>query len=235
MKDCVQLERKAPSLRGSVLAATVFCLRPTSIRVTESVKWTTCPTTPQTESCPEGTNSAGFHSTGFGFAGEPEVWSGETYPGAGIFGLPGKGAFRCDGYYVDRQHGRLIYDRHRTTLALKDQAAGFAVVGNTIKVATSLHPGWHGPLGRSADVKLGQPNKCIFVGLPIAPDAVRTLWPGRSRSAASLAGASTTVSSAGTLSRSVPVPPLFGLGENVKLQITVSWTSTIVVGSALKR
>jgi hypothetical protein len=218
-----------------VLAATVFCLRPTSIRVTESVKWTTCPTTPKAESCLEGTNSVAFHSTGSGFGGDPESWGGENFPGAGIFGLPGKGTFRCDGYYVSRQHGRILYERHRVNLPLKDQAAGFAVVGNAIKVATSLHPGLHGLLGQAAGVKLGQPNKCIFAGLPTAPETVRTLWPGKSRTAASLAGASTTVTSAGKLSRSLPVPPDFGLGDNVKLELTINWASTIVVRSALKK
>ena len=44
VRECAQLQLKAPAFRRSRAAATVFCLRPASIRMTASLTWSTCPT-----------------------------------------------------------------------------------------------------------------------------------------------------------------------------------------------
>jgi hypothetical protein len=239
VRECAQLQLKSPPFRGSRAAATVFCLRPASIRTTASMSWTTCPTTPMEESCQEGRINLSFRSTASGFgsglAKSPDSWGGENYPGAGIFSLPGTGSYRCEGYSVDRQQGRTVYARYTTTQPVRDQAAGFAVIGKSIRVATSLHPGKRGPLGIGADVRLGQPNKCVLSALPIGPAAVRTLWPGRLRSVASLEASRTTVASSGSLSRSIAIPASEGLPPGVKIQATVRWTFSVAAVSALKR
>lgn len=235
---CARLELGSPSLRHSLTAASVFCLRPSSIRTTASVKWTTCPSTPLDEACEEGTISVSFHSTAPGFSsdpgGGPDSWGGENYPGAGIYSLPGSGTYRCEGYSVDRQQGRTVYARHTATLPLRDQAAGFAAVGSKIVVTTSVSPGQRSRLGQAAAVRLGQPNSCILSQLPIGPAAVRAAWPGKPVSVASLGGSSTTVSSSGTLARSFPLGGI-GATPGVRISGTVRWTSTVVVVSALKR
>ena len=239
IKKCARLQLKAAPFRHSLLAATVFCLRPRSIRTTTEFTWTTCPTTPVDEACEEGRINLTFRSTAPGFgkgrAQSPDSWGGENYPGAGLFSLPGTGTYRCEGYNVDRQQGRTVYGDYTTTQAVRDQAAGFAAVGKQIKVATSVHPGERGPLGQNADVKLGQPGKCMLAGIPIGPDAVRAAWPGKLVSVAVLSGASATIRSSGSLSRSYPVPPSEGASPGVMIEGTVRWTSTVVAVSALKR
>jgi hypothetical protein len=206
--------------------------------MTASLSWTTCPTTPVTESCEEGSIDLAFRSTAPGFgsgrARGPDSWGGEDYPGAGIFSLPGTGRYRCEGYYVDQQMGRTIYAQYATTVGVRDQAAGFAVVGKSIKVATSVHPGMRGALGPNADVKLGQADKCIHSAISIDPTAVRALWPGKLVSVAALSGSRPTIVSSGSLSRSIPVPASEGLPPGVQIAETVRWTSTIVAASALK-
>jgi hypothetical protein len=239
VRECAQLQLRAPPFRGSRAAATVFCLRPASIRTTASMSWTTCPTTPMEEACQEGRINLSFRSTASGFGSGPgkgpDSWGGENYPGAGIYSLPGTGRYRCEGYSVDRQQGRTVYARYTTTQPVRDQAAGFAVIGKSIRVATSLHPGRRGPLGLSADVRLGQPNKCILSAIPIGPDAVRTFWPGRLFSVAALGGSRTTITSSGTLARSIAVPASEGLPPGVKIQATVRWSFSVVTVSALQR
>lgn len=209
-------------------------MRPASIRTTAELNWTTCPTTPISEPCEEGKINVSFRSTRPGGRGA-DSWGGENYPGAGLYSLPGTGTYRCEGYNVDRQQGRFVYGDYTTAMALRDEAAGFAAVGKQIKVATSVHPGRRGPLGQGADVQLGQPNKCMLAGLPIGADAVRAAWPGKPVSVASLSGASVTVRSSGSLSRSYPVPASEGASAGVMIEGTVTWTSTVVVVSALKR
>ena len=51
VRACAQLELKSPALRHSLRAATIFCLRPSSIRVHATYTWTTCPGTPVEETC----------------------------------------------------------------------------------------------------------------------------------------------------------------------------------------
>jgi hypothetical protein len=229
VRKCADLQLKTPLFRGSRAAATVFCLRPTSIRMTTSLSWTTCPTTPVTEACEEGSIDLSFRSTASGFgsgrAKGPDSWGGENYPGAGIYSLPGTGQYRCEGYFVDRQMGRTIYAQYATTVRVRDQAAGFAVVGKSIKIATSVHPGKRGALGQNADVQLGQPDKCIRSAIPIGPAAVRTLWPGKLVSVAAVSGARPMITSSGSLSHSIPVPASEGLPPGVEIEETVRWTS----------
>jgi hypothetical protein len=239
ISKCARLQLKAPPFKHSLPAATVACLLPRSIRTTTELSWTTCPTTPLEEPCAEGKINLTFRSTAPGFgkgrAQSPDSWGGENYPGAGLFSLPGRGTYRCEGYNVDRQQGRVVYEDYTTTQPLRDQAAGFAVVGKQIKVATSVHPGERGPLGPSAAVRLGQPGKCILAGLPIGPDAVRAAWPGKLVSVASLGGASATVSSAGSFTLSYPVPASEGASPGVEIEVSTRWSSTVVAVSALKR
>jgi hypothetical protein len=191
------------------------------------------------ESCQEGRINLSFRSTSSGFgsgaAKSPDSWGGENYPGAGLYSLPGTGSYRCLGYSVDRQQGRTVYASYSTTKPVRDQAAGFAVVGKSIRVATSLHPGRRGPLGVGADVRLGQPNKCILSAIPISPDAVRTFWPGKVLSVTSLGGSRTTITSSGTLTRSIAVPASEGLPPGVKIQATVQWTFSVAAVPALRR
>ncbi len=206
--------------------------------MTAALSWTTCPTTPVSEACEEGSIDLSFRSTAPGFgsgrAREPDSWGGENYPGAGIYSLPGTGQYRCEGYYVDRQMGRTIYAQYATTVRVHDQAAGFAVVGKTVKIATSVHPGERGPLGPNADVQLGQPDKCIRSAITVGPAAVRTLWPGKFVSVAALSGSSPKISSSGSVSRSIPVPASEGLPAGVQIDETVRWSSTVVAASAIK-
>lgn len=119
--------------------------------------------------------------------------------------------------------------------ALRDQAAGFAAVGKSIKVATSIHPGERGPLGLNASVKLGQANTCQVPGLPVGVDAVRQVWPGALVSARALAGTKTTATSSGKKTLSYPVPSSEGLEPGVKIQVALRWTNTVVVIPALTR
>jgi hypothetical protein len=239
VRACAQLQLKSPGFRRSRLAATVFCLRPASIRATASMSWTTCPTTPVAEACEEGEVDVSFRSTASGFASDPgkgpDSWGGENYPGAGMYSLPGIGRYRCEGYSVDRQQGRTVYGRFVTTKAVRDEAAGFAAIGRSIKVATSVHPGRRGPLGLTADVRLGQPGKCILSAVPIGPAALRTFWPGKTVSVAALSGSRATIRSSGSLTRAIPLPVSEGYSPGVQIQATVRWTSTVVTVSALKR
>jgi hypothetical protein len=84
-------------------------------------------------------------------------------------------------------------------------------------------------------VRLGQPNTCGFAGIPVGPEAVRVLWPGKSVSPGFVSGTRTSISSSGSLVRSLPVPPSEGLAPGVKIRATVRWSSTVVVVSALRR
>ena len=230
--ECTKLELKAPPLQGSKLAATVFCLRPASIHTAASVTWTTCPTTPIEETCAEGMFSVTFRSTG---TRDIDSWGGENVPGAGIFSMAGTGTYRCKAADIGRQHGRFVMRSYAKTLQMHDQAAGFAAVGKAIRVGTSIHPGERGPFGMNATVRLGQPNTCQIAALPPGVEALRLVWPGKTVSAASLAGASTTVASSGSFKRAFPVPHGEGLSPGVMIEATVRWSSTVVVGSALKR
>jgi hypothetical protein len=229
--ECAQLQLKSPKLRGSRIAATVFCLRPASIRTTASLTWTTCPTTPIAEPCSEGVVSVSFKSAGKG--ANPDSWGGEDFPGAGLFSLPGTGTYRCKASDIDRQVGRIVLRSYTKTLPLRDQAVGFAAVGNAIKVATSIHPGFRGPFGQNANVRLGQPDTCELSGLAVGGDAVRATWPGGTFTAASLGSVSTRVTSSGNITRSFPVNPGEGLSPGVKIRHTVRWSSTVVVVPAL--
>ncbi|MDX6413551.1 MAG: hypothetical protein QOH23_961 [Gaiellaceae bacterium] len=190
------------------------------------------------EACEEGSIDLSFRSTAPGFgsgrARQPDSWGGENYPGAGIYSLPGTGQYRCEGYYVDRQMGKTIYAQYATTVRARDEAAGFAVVGKSVKIATSVHPGKRGPLGQNADVQLGQADKCIRSAIQIGPSAVRTLWPGKLVSVAALGGSRPTIASSGSVSRSIPVPASEGLPAGVQIDETLRWASTIVAASAIK-
>lgn len=234
VKECSDLTVKSPPLRGSRLAATVFCLRPASIRTNATMAWTTCPTTPKGESCAEGAVGVSFRSTGTSFGGrDADSWGGENFPGGGIFSLPGTGKYTCRAAYVGARGDK--YAPYSKSVALRDQAAGFAAVGKSIKVATSIHPGERGPLGMNASVKLGLPNTCQVPGLPVGVDAVRQVWPGALVSTTALAGAKTTVTSSGKKTVSYPVPSSEGLEPGVKIQVTLRWTNTVVVIPALAR
>jgi hypothetical protein len=176
-----------------------------------------------------------FRSTGAGFGGgDADSWGGENFPGGGIFSLPGTGTFTCSAASVDRASA-LKYAPYTTSAKLRDQAAGFAVVGSSIKVATSIHPGQRGPLGLNASVKLGQANTCQVPGLPVGMDAVRQLWPGALVSATALAGVKTTVTSSGKKMLAYPVPSSEGLKPGARIQVTLSWTNTVAVVPALTR
>lgn len=234
VSECARLERSAPPFRHSLLAATVFCMRPASIRATATVKWTTCPTTPREDSCQEGAFGVSFHSTARGFgASGPDSWGGENYPGAGIYSLPGTGTFSCEGHTTDQQRGG-IYQKHSAKVALRDQAAGFAADGSTILVTTSVSPGFHSRLGRNAAVRLGQFDSCIFAQLPIGPEAVRAVWPGKSVSISAVSGSSTRIRSSGSFTRSLPAAALFDT-PGVKIQALLRWSSSVVIVPALKR
>lgn len=233
--QCTQLELKAPIFRGSRAAATVACLRPTSIRMKASARWTTCPTTPDEEPCVEATVRVDFRSGKVTSVVSQESWGGENLPGAGIFALRGTGTYTCKAQEIDRQSGRIVIRSYSKTLALRDAAAGFAVIGNKIKVATSVDPGRHGPFGQDASVRLGQPQTCELAALPASPEAVREVWPGAGFSLPSFRGTSTTLTSSGTLPKSLPVPASAGYAPGTKLDLQVTWSSTVVVVPALRR
>jgi hypothetical protein len=231
--ECAQLQLKSPAFQKSRLAATVFCLRPTSIHSTASLTWTTCPSTPIAEPCAEGVVSVSFRSAAA--PGEPDSLGGENFPGAGIFALRGTGTYRCKASDIDRQVGRTVLRSYTKTLPLRDQAVGFAAVGKKVKVTTSIHPGFRGPFGENASVRLGQPNTCQLAGLPVAVEAVRVAWPGTGFKTAALGSFSTRVTSSGTYPHSFPVSPSEGLSPGVKIEGQVKWSSTIVIVPALKR
>jgi hypothetical protein len=233
--ECAELQLKSPAFQKSRLAATVFCLRPTSIRSTASLSWTTCPTTPIAEPCAEGVVSVSFRSTPLGAAGEPDSLGGENFPGAGIFALRGTGVYRCKASDIDRQAGRTVIRSYAKTLPLRDQAVGFAAVGEKVKVTTSIHPGFRGPFGENASVRLGQPDTCQLAGLPIGTQPVRASWPGTTFKPAALTSISTRITSSGTIPRSLPVSRSEGLSPGVKIEGQVKWSSTVVVVPALKR
>jgi hypothetical protein len=236
--ECTQLVVKSPAFRGSRLAATIACLRPASIRTTASVKWTTCPTTPIDEPCAEGIMAVTFRSkvpAGRDLGDVTDSWGGEDFPGAGIFSLPGAGTYRCTAEDIDRQQGRFVMRSYTKSLALRDQAVGFAAVAKAIRVATSIHPGLRGPYGVNANVRLGQPNTCQLSAIPVGIESVRAGWPGKVIAATVFAGSSTSVSSSGSFARSYPVPSSEGLSPGVRIEATIRWSSTIVVVPALKR
>ena len=234
VRACAQLELKSPSLRHSLRAATIFCLRPSSIRVHATYTWTTCPGTPVEEACQEGTNELTFRST----SSSPDVtdsWGGEDFPGVGLFSLPGVGTFTCESHSVDRQNGRLEYAKHTKKVAVRDQAASYAASGSGIRVGTSLHPGLRGPLGANASVRLGQPNTCGIAGLPVSTDAARSWWPGKVVPVSSLWGSAPVVASTGTLTKTLPLPVSEGYAPTAKLRGTVSWSLRVASSSALVR
>ena len=231
--ECAQLQLRSPAFQKSRLAATVFCLRPASIKATASMTWTTCPTTPIAEPCAEGVISVTFRSAAS--AGEPDSWGGENFPGAGIFSLRGTGVYRCKASDIDRMAGRTVLRSYARTLPLRDQAVGFAAVGKGVVVATSIHPGFRGPLGENASVRLGQPNTCQLAGLPVGVEAVRAAWPGTGFRMAALESTSTRVTSSGPFPRAFPVPASEGLSPGVKIEGQVKWSSVIVIVPALKR
>ena len=190
--ECKQRALKTPTLRGSHAAALVACLRPTSIRMKATASWTTCPNAPVEEPCVEATVRVSFHSAkGLSVVGQ-ESWGRENLPGAGIFALRGTGTYSCKAQEIDRQSGRSVIRSYAKTLPLRDAAAGFAVIGNKIKVSTSIDPGRHGPFGQNATARLGTPRTCERASLPSSLDAVRGLWPGALFSLASFRGPSTT-------------------------------------------
>ena len=238
VRECAKLERTASPFRGSLLAATVFCLRPSAIKTNARVTWTTCPTTPKGsgESCAEGNFSVSFRSTAASFGGGigPLPWGpGENVPGAGLWSLPGTGAYSCKATYLDRDSG-IKNDPYTKSVAVRDQAVAFAAVGKRIKVAWSVHPGERGPLGPNAAVKLGQFDTCVVV-VGIGPSFARTIWPGKVISPASIQGAKTNVTSSGMSNYSFPLPESEGFLPGVRLQAVVRWTSSATIVPALKR
>jgi hypothetical protein len=183
----------------------------------------------------EATVRVNFRSGKAAPAPSPERWGGENLPGAGIFAVRGTGTYACKAQEIDRQHGRVVTRSYARTLPLRDVAAGLAVMGKTIRVATSIDPGRHGPLGQQASVRLGQPQTCEFAALPSGPSGVRAVWPGARFSLASFRGTSTTFTSSGTHPRSLPVPASAGYAPGTKLDLQVTWSSTVVVVPALGR
>jgi hypothetical protein len=234
VKACAQLELKSPALHHSLRAATIFCLRPSFIRVRASYTWSTCPGTPVEEACQEGSNQLVFQST----SANPNLidsWGGENYPGVGLFSLPGTGTFTCESHSVDRQHGHIEYAKHTAKVAVRDQAAAYAASGSGIKVGTSLHPGMRGPYGAGASVRLCQPNRCGFAGLPASPEAARAYWPGKVVTVAALWGSTPVVTSTGSITRYVPLPVSEGYAPTAKLRGTVRWALRVASFSALVR
>ena len=139
----MQLEKKSPPLKGSTLAATVFCLRPSAIRTNATVTWTTCPTTPkgQGEGCAEGTFGVTFRSRSWDRSQPRRRLVGRRErPGGGVFSLPGTGKYSCTATYRDRDSG-LQAQSYKKSVAVRDQGVGFAAVGNRIKIGWSVHPG----------------------------------------------------------------------------------------------
>lgn len=234
VRACAQLELKSPALRHSLRAATIFCLRPSSIRVHASYAWSTCPGTPVEEACQEGTNRLVFQSTSAN-PNSIDSWGGENYPGVGLFSLPGTGTFTCESHSVDRQHGHIEYAKHTKSVAVRDQAASYAASGTGIRVGTSLHPGMRGPYGANASARLGQPNACGLAGLPVSPEAARSYWPGKVVPLASLWGAAPVVTSTGSLTKSVPLPVSEGYAPTARLRGTVHWSLRVASFSALVR
>jgi hypothetical protein len=234
VRACAQLELKSPAFRHSLRAATIFCLRPSSIRVYATYTWTTCPGTPVEETCQEGTNQLVFNST----SADPnstDSWGGENYPGVGLFSLPGTGTFTCESHSLSRQNGNIVFAKHTKKVAVRDQAASYAASGSGIRVGTSLHPGMRGPLGANASVRLGQPSTCGFAGLPVSPDAARSYWPGRVVAVASLWGTTPVVTSTGGLAKSLPLPASLGYAPTAKLRVAIHWSLRVASSSALTR
>jgi hypothetical protein len=234
VRACADLELKSPALHHNLRAATIFCLRPSSIHVSASYAWTTCPGTPIEEACQEGTNTLVFHSTNSSFD-QMDSWTGENYPGAAMFSLPGTGTFSCESHSVDRQNGRIVYAKHTARVAVRDQAASYAASGAGIRVGTSLHPGMRGPYGANASARLGQPNRCGFAGLPNSPESARSYLPGKVVPLASLWGTTPVVTSTGTLTKSVPLPTSEGYAPTARLRGTVHWSFRVACVSALVR
>ena len=233
--ECTALRLTSPALQGSRLAATVFCLRPASIQSTASLTWTTCPTTPLAEPCSEGVVSVSFRSAPLGANGAPDSLGVEKFPGAGIFALRGTGVYSCKASDIDRRGGRTILRSYSKTLPLRDQAVGFAAVGKAVRVTTSIHPGFRGPFGENAGVRLGQPGTCQLARLPVGTGAVRAVWPGTTFAPSALASSSTRITSSGTYPRSFPVSRSKGLSPGVQIDGQVKWSSTVVAVPALKR
>jgi hypothetical protein len=63
---------------------------------------------------------------------------------------------------------------------------------------------------------------------------VRTLWPGKLVSVASLSGSGPSTASSRSFSRSIAIPAAEG-SPGVKIQASVRWSSSVVAVSALKR
>ncbi len=235
VKECVQVQKKSPGYKGSTPAAiTVQCVRPTVIRTSATVNWTTCPTTPkgQGEKCNEGSFGVTFRSRGgIDLNRDVDSWGGESLPGASIWSLPGTGTYRCTATARDRDRG-FKDPPYTKSVAVRDQGVGFAVVGQRIKVGWSVHPGEKGPMGYNADVKLGQFDTCV-VGMGKTVEHLRAVWPGKSISNASIQGKKTTISSTGTSRYALPLPESEGYLPGVKLQGTVKWTTSVTVVSAL--
>jgi len=237
VKECVQLELKSPAFKRATLAATVQCVRPTVIRTSATVNWTTCPTTPkgQGEKCNEGSFGVTFRSRGrIDLNRDVDSWGGESRPGASLWSLPGTGTYKCEATALDRDLG-FKDPSYAKTVAVRDQGAGFAVVGQRIKVGWSVHPGERGPMGYNADVKLGQFNTCV-VGMGKTVEHLRAVWPGKTISPAAIQGKRMTISSSGASRYAIPLPESEGFLPGVKLQATVKWkASTTIVSALLKK
>jgi len=220
------------------------CLWPKTIVVSGTVSWTNCPSAPASEpECREGVITVRFRSTASGFRlapglFQPEPWGGTFVPSTpggnkgynptwGIWGLPGTGTLRCTAATIDRPMKLRVLDSDRT-FPLRDQAVGLAVFGTSIRISSSLHPGFHGPLGQGALFRIfGTEDGCVLPTFALEPPAVRTKWPGTVVRSTALLGADPIVRVNDVSTRRQPIPSASWLGGPT-IVITYRWSSSIV-------
>jgi hypothetical protein len=242
---CVQKD-KTPGDTNPV-SKIMDCLLPKSIVVSGTASWTNCPSAPADEpECYTGVITVTFRSTASGikFAPglvQPEPWGGTTVastPGGtkgynptwAIWGLPGTGTFTCTVTTIDLQNGFRSLDYNRT-IPLRDQAMGLVVFGPSIRFSSSVHPGFHGPLGRGAIERVFGTEGCVIAAFRPGETAVRTQWPGTLVRATSLLGASPVVRIRGTQRLSIPsMDPSLAGGPTIA--ITYRWSSTFTLRPA---
>jgi hypothetical protein len=223
------------------IATIMNCLSPKSIVVTGALSWTDCPSAPPGDTCDKGVVTVSFHSTAAGFQlapglVQPEPWGGTlgsvtgvlTGPFWSAFGLPGTGSFHCEARQVDQATNSESLDYSRT-IPLRDQGAGFAVVGSAIRVSTSLYPGMRGPYGHNAD-RLFAAATCRLPAFRPSAAAARGLWPGKLVPAGSLLGASPVVRISGTQKHTIPAPN--GSWFGTRIDLTYRWSATVILRPA---
>jgi hypothetical protein len=241
---CAQKATRLPG-RTNRTSNVMDCLWPKTIVVSGTVSWTNCPSAPASEpECHEGVITVRFRSTASGFRLTPglfgpEPWGGTSVPSTpggnkgynptwAIWGLPGTGTLRCTAATIDRPMKLRVVDSDRT-FPLRDQAVGLAVFGTSIRISSSLHPGFHGPLGQGAFFRIfGTEDGCVLPGFLPGEPAVRADWPGTVVRSTALLGANPMVRVNGASTRSIPTPSASWFGGRT-IVITYRWSSSIVL------